>query len=125
MPSAAAGFRVDAAGGTVRAAFRFEGSATGPLYSPAIGDADFQPVTGNVLADYGFLDEENDVAHAQLGWGRKAVRLVEYAPDGAVVLDIRLRSDLPEDPEGWITYRAERIGSPWPSAGVDAGRWLE
>ncbi len=122
--SAVAGYRVDRVERTVSAAFRFDATTTGPLFSSALGDADVQPQTGNVLADYGFLDDEGGMLHADLGWGRKAVRLVEYTPAGDVVLDVRLRSDLATESEGWNTYRAERILSPWSASGVDAGAWV-
>lgn len=124
-PSRVVGYRVDADARTVEEVFSFDQSSTGPLFSEALGDADSQPITGNILADFGFLDGEGGIENADLGWGRKSVRLVEFAPDGSVVLDIRLRSDIGAEPEGWRAYRSERLPAPWATSGPAAGRWVE
>ncbi len=123
-PSRAVGFAVDPDARTVREVFSFDQTATGPLYSDALGDADVLPTTGNVLADYGFLDSEGGVVHADLGWGRKAIRLVEWTPSGEVVRDIRLRSDLSEIADGWKAYRVEHLTDPWPGTGPTGGQWV-
>jgi hypothetical protein len=111
-PSRVVGFRVDAVAHTVEQEFAFDATTTGPLRCEAIGDADVQPITGNVLADYGFVADENGVTNAENGWGRMSARLVEYAPDGDVVADWRVRSDVHAEAEGWKVYRAERIAPP-------------
>jgi hypothetical protein len=123
-PSRAVGFAVDSVSRTVREVFSFDQTATGPLYSDALGDADVLAVTGNVLADYGFLDAQGDDLHADLGWGRKAIRLVEWTPSGEVVRDIRLRSDAAEVADGWKAYRVEHLPDPWPGSGPTGGHWV-
>jgi hypothetical protein len=110
-------------GGTVSQELELTGSTTGPLHSEILGDADPLPLTGDVLADYGFLDREGDVRNADRGWGLRSGRLVEYAPTGEVVLDVRIRTDAAVDPVGRAVYRAERLGSPWAESGPAAGRW--
>ena len=91
------------------------------LYSPALGDADVQPNTGNVLFNLGFLDEHGGQLHPTKGWGRKAIRVVEVHPDapGEVLWDVLLNSDFEEVPEGWKSYRSERVRSLYPSG------WLQ
>ena len=123
-PSRAVGFAVDPIARTVREVFSFDQTATGPLTSDALGDADVLPTTGNVLADYGFLDGEGEATHASLGWGRKAIRLVEWTPTGEVARDIRLRSDLSEIADGWKAYRVEHLTDPWPGTGPGGAHWV-
>jgi arylsulfate sulfotransferase len=86
-----------------------------PLYSAALGDADVQP-GGTVLMHLGFLDADETGDHASLGWGRKALRLIEVHPDtpDAPVWDLRLRSDLAAESQGWKGYRGERLPSLYP-----------
>ena len=120
-PSRAVGYRVDAAARTVEQVFAFSETATGPLFSSALGDVDVLPATGNVFVDFGFLTGESGVDNLDRGWGLRSVRLVEWDESGAVLADVRLRSDASRVPSGWKTYRAERW-SPW---AVYGGVWDE
>jgi arylsulfate sulfotransferase len=83
------------------------------LYSGALGDADVQAQTGNVLMNFGFLDGERGELNAAFGWGRKSIRLLEIHPDrpDEVLWDVRLSSSIKVEEEGWKSYRAERISS--------------
>ncbi|MEQ1507859.1 MAG: aryl-sulfate sulfotransferase, partial [Myxococcota bacterium] len=100
------GYRVDPDAGTVeQIGVRFD-TATGPLFSSALGNVDLLPVTGDVRGVYGFVDTEDGTANLDRGWGRRSARLVEWAPDGDVVSDLRLRSDGDDVPNGWRVYRA-------------------
>lgn len=110
------GYRVDPVAMTVEQVASLAHSPVGPLYSPALGDADPLPLTGHVLGDYGFIDGEGEDLNEALGRGRKAVHLVEYdldAPDDPA-LALRLSSDVEALPEGWKMYRVERIPSLYP-----------
>ena len=120
-----AGFRVDPVAMTVEMVGGYAETATGELYSPALGDADPMPLTGNILGDFGFIDGESGQTHYDLGRGRKAVRLVEMDPDNpsTPALDVRLSSDRKEFPEGWKMYRASKIPSLYP-ADVEV-RWTD
>lgn len=110
-PARVVGFRIDEAAGTVEEAFVFDQTATGPERSRALGDADWLPLTGNVLATYGFLDGWGGESAEALGIGRRATALVEWAfddPDTPVV-DLRFSS---RDRDGWKAYRAEKLRLP-------------
>ncbi len=110
--SRAVAYRVDE--GTVEQLWEV---APAGLYSAALGDADVQPETGTVLLHLGFLDaDETGTLHEELGWGRKAMRLIEVHPErpDEPVWDLRLRSDAAAEPEGWKGYRGERLPSLYP-----------
>lgn len=117
-PARVVGYRVDEAARTVSQRFSFSDTTTGTLTSDALGDADMQPLTGNLLADYGFVSAEGGVDNKDLGFATKSIRVVEYAPDGEVLADLRLHGDAGDPLEGWKSYRAERL-IPWPAAGPE------
>jgi len=115
--SRAVGFRVDPVAMTVEQVASFAETSNGELFSPALGDADPQPITGNVLADFGFLDGEEGLLNADLGRGRKSIRLIEFDPDQPTspALDLRLYSDAKALTEGYKMYRAHKIPSLYPA----------
>lgn len=115
-PSRVAAFAIDAEARTVSLVWELSETATGPLTCGVNGDADVQPLTGNVLADFGMVKEENGVLNADAGRGLRAVRLVEWALDtpDVPVMDLRLYGELEEEPEGWQAFRAERIPDLYP-----------
>jgi hypothetical protein len=115
--SRAVAYRVDPSAMTVEQVYSLQSTPWGPLFSPALGDADPLPTTGNVLVDYGFGDGEGpggeEVLNEELGLGRKSVHLVEHdlqAPDDPP-LAVRLSSDVEVLAEGWKMYRVERLPS--------------
>ncbi len=112
-PSRAAAWRVDPIEGTVSQVSAFDVTTTGPLFSAVMGDADRQPVTGNILLDHAYVVDEGAGPGAEVGWGEHWVRLAEVTPDGWVAADLRIRSELDAEPTGWKMYRAERIATPW------------
>ncbi len=115
VTSRAVRFEVDAEAGTVRQAWTFEETTTGPLYAPALSDADPLPTTGNVLVDYGRLEGEGERSNGEAGLGKLSVRLVEVAPeDGEVVLDVRFSAPEEVEPQGYISYRVEWLESFYP-----------
>lgn len=111
------GYRVDSAAMTVEQAFSYQDTVTGPLYCEALGDADPQPMTGNVLATYGTVREEGGVANEVQGRGRVTVRLVEFRPESLeTVLDLRFSTLGSTHPGGVRAFRADRIPAdavPW------------
>lgn len=115
--SRAVGYRIDPVARTVEQVASLDATPVGPLYSPALGDADPLPLTGNVLSDYAFVDGEGDRLNADLGYGRKSVVLVEYDLDAPhdPPFAVRLRSDVDALAEGWKMYRVERIPSLHPA----------
>ena len=99
-------YRIDETAGTVEE--RWSWQPDPPVFAPIMGDADPQP-DGHVLSVFTWLLETGGVAHEELGWGRKASRIIEVVPgEEDAVLDLRLRSD-DDLPDGWWTYRVQRI----------------
>jgi hypothetical protein len=106
-------FRVDEDARTVRQVA--EWAPPQRLQSPALGDADPLPVTGNVLADFGFVDHEDGVENEALGRGHRAIRLIEADPaEPEPLLDLRLWTPADTEPKGVKAYRAEAIPSLYP-----------
>jgi arylsulfate sulfotransferase len=104
------GFRVDSEAMTVEEAWSYVDTVTGPLYSQALGDADPQPLTGNVLATYSMLTEEAGVANVDAGMGDLVVRLIEFEPGSLqAVLDLRFSTDLDVHPRGVRSFRSDRV----------------
>ncbi len=110
-PARVVGYRIDEVARTVEEAFVLDQTATGPERSQALGDADVQPVTGNVFATYGFLDGWGGQTADEMGIGKRAIALVEWSLDTpeAPVLDLRLSQ---RDRDGWKAYRAEKLRVP-------------
>ena len=109
------GYQVDEEAGTVSEVASFEDTATGPLFSRVFGSAEVLPGTGNVLGVYGRLWDEDGTPYLAMGFGAVAVRLVEWTRGGDLVADIRLRSDVAEQSDGWHAYRAIGIPSLYPT----------
>jgi len=105
------GYRIDEAAMTVEEAFVLDQTATGPERSRALGDADVQPVTGNVLATLGFLDGWGGQTADEMGIGKRAIAIVEWSRDAPEqpVVDLRLSE---RDRDGWKAYRAEKLPLP-------------
>ena len=116
-PARVVGYRIDREARTVTQAFSFSETTTGLLRSDALGDADVLPQTGNILADFGFVPGESGRTNPELGFGSRSVRLVEWTAAGEVVGDVRLRSVVQVEREGWKTYRCERL-VPWATSGA-------
>lgn len=84
----------------------------GPLLSNALGNAQWLPTTGHVLADFGFLDGEAGVLNETVGRGRKHVRLMEIDPDEVQpIVDVRMWIDAELEPEGVKAYRVDAMPS--------------
>jgi len=111
------GYRVDAEAMTVEELWSFEDTVTGPLFCSALGDADPQPLTGNVLATFGTVQGEGGVPNEEQGRGSRTVRLIEFVPDTLhTVLDVRFSTPHDTLPDGVRAFRAERIpldAIPW------------
>jgi arylsulfate sulfotransferase len=110
-------FRVDPDAMTVTQLFASTETSTGPLFVPALGDADPLPQTGHVLATYAFLDGEIPISNEEAGYGYKTVRVIEIDParPSEPPMDVRLSSQRDEFFSGFQLYRSERIGSLYPA----------
>jgi arylsulfate sulfotransferase len=73
------------------------------LYTPIVGDADWQPQTDNVLMTYGFPQFINGEEQRNA-----KPRIIEVNRDGEVVFDLELSHPFGNS---LVTYRAERIPS--------------
>ncbi|MEQ1565196.1 MAG: aryl-sulfate sulfotransferase [Myxococcota bacterium] len=103
-------YEVDPVARTVRQLWESPGDPL-TLYAQALGNADPLPRTGNVLGTFPYLHDEGGVDNIELGRGDRTVRLIEVAPDGAVVWDLRLSVPVSLDDKGVLVDRAIRIPS--------------
>ncbi len=104
--SRAVGFRV--ADGTVEQLWERAETATGRLFSGAVGDVDVDEA-GRVVADFGFVRFEEGRPLAELGRGEMAARVVSWDRDGRLILDVRVGTDPEAYPRGLFAYRVERV----------------
>ncbi|MFT4626833.1 MAG: arylsulfate sulfotransferase [Myxococcota bacterium] len=121
-------YDLDPAAGTVRERWAVGDTGTGWLFSDAVGDADWLPGTGNVLAVYGRLEGEGVVGNAEAGRGEVHARVIEFDPEQPVpaAMDLRVWSPADEVAEGWTVYRAQRIDRLHPSVVLrDEPGWEE
>ncbi len=115
VTSRAVAYEIDPAAGTVRQVWQLEDTTTGPLYAPALGDADPLPETGNVLIDFGRLEGEGEVSNLENGLGSLSARLLEVNPEhDDIVLDVRFSAPYEEEEEGYISYRVEWLPGFYP-----------
>ena len=78
-----------------------------PIFSKAYGDADRQPQTGNILAQFGLvIDEDGFTADTMVGAEENLLRIIEFDPADSAnpMLDMRLHG-------GFSGARVERIES--------------
>ena len=91
-----------------------------PVFSGTRGDADWLPLTGNILTTASDVSFQGGIASADLGLGARHTRIIEYATDPeSEVFDARLYNP---DPAGRIhVYRSDRIPSLYPVSVERAG----
>jgi arylsulfate sulfotransferase len=107
-------FDVDPVEKTVSERWSFEETSSGVPFAPAVGDADFLPETGHILATYGYVDGYDGVSHADVGLVSPSARLVEFAvgPTHELIWDLSIFGSRAQgSPDGWQSYRAERLPS--------------
>ncbi len=104
-------YDIDPVARTVSERWSIDSTRTGWLFSDAVGDADFLPTTGHVLAVYGRLEGEAELANADVGRAAVHARVVEVDPSTPElpVMDLRIWSRPDDVEEGWTVYRAQRI----------------
>lgn len=108
VSSRAVAWRVDDVAGTAEHLWTLEQTATGPLYAAVVGDADYQPLSGNILRNYGILRDEPG--------GASRARVVEQHPSRPddVLLDIRVSLPSELAPSGVNMWRVEKIPNLYP-----------
>ncbi|HET7289335.1 MAG TPA: aryl-sulfate sulfotransferase [Thermodesulfobacteriota bacterium] len=86
-------------------------------YAPFIGDADMQPITGNVLITHGGVTNDAEgLPSDNIGLSKTSVHIIEvtHTTPGEKVFEISIVDPTPEIANGWTTYRSERLPSLYP-----------
>ncbi len=106
-------YRIDPIAMTIEQTFEMVGDGVGgTLFSGVMGNADYLPETGNMLATYTSLTIDGAQSNGQLGWGTRSTRVIEVDPlTGDVVWDLRVRSEQADSSEGWRADRVVRLQS--------------
>jgi len=100
-------FTIDEVARTARQDWEWQSTTTGTLFSPALGNADPLPVTGNVFATFSFLYNEDGVDNEAMGRGAVSSRLIQFSPeDAATTFDLSIHGPLDTQPSGWLADRA-------------------
>lgn len=87
------------------------------LYAPFIGDADYMPVTGNVLITHGGVAKDAEgVPTDNIATAITTPRIIEvtHTTPAEKVFDLSIEDDNPENMNGWTVYRSERLPSLYP-----------
>lgn len=81
----------------------------------AIGSASYLD-SGAVLATFGLVGAVNGQPLATQGLGSVAVRLIEFDPAAGneIVADLWISAPAARNPQGWQSFAAHRIASPYP-----------
>ena len=105
-------YAIDETAFTVRQAWDYAPPGEA-LRCPRMGDADPLPVTGHVLANFGWIEEGE--LDAEGNPEEVSMRLIELDPlTGEAVLDLWLRAPNDGGLPGVRSYRSEAIGSLYP-----------
>lgn len=95
-------YKINETSKEVEIAWEYGQHAENIFYSGALGDADYQPETGNVLITHGSLTTKVKINSA-------VIIEVTHTTPGKEVFVMTLYDDSPELEGGWRVYRAERI----------------
>lgn len=110
-------YRIDEQAMTVEQAWEFEIPGV-RLFGDYMGDADHLP-NGDVLGNFAGVIAMNGRYLADYGLGRHLIRLVEFVPEtGELLWDVELSSDMDEVPDGWNSYRSQRLPVGWEAGAV-------
>ncbi len=86
-------------------------------YAPFIGDADTQPLTGNVLITHGGVTTDAEgIPSDNIGASKTSIYIIEVTrtTPGEKVFQLSIVDPTPETANGWTTYRSERLPSLYP-----------
>lgn len=116
-------FELDEEAGTVSESWSFAGPSDGPLFSEVLGNTQFLPQTGNVLATFPHLLEEGGVSNIDAGFGLVSVRIIEIdAETHTEVWDLSVRGPPDVAARGWRVDRAVRVPSLYIGRGIERPR---
>ncbi len=106
-------YAIDPVARTARETWSFEPPG-GAHSCYAIGSADYLP-GGHVLATFGLVGAVDGVMLLDQGLGGVAVRLLEFDPaaDNEIVSDLWISAPAARNPQGWQSFAARRIASPY------------
>lgn len=86
-------------------------------YAPFIGDADTQPLTGNVLITHGGVTTDAEgIPSDSIPTSKTSIYIIEvtHTTPGEKVFELSIVDPTPETANGWTTYRSERLPSLYP-----------
>jgi hypothetical protein len=106
-------FQIDEANLEISQVWEYGESIAEPMFTGFIGDADYQPITGNRLMTYGAVAFIDGAASIDLGLGPFHARLVEATDDIVPVRVFELAVNYPGGVP-LIIYRSERVPSFYP-----------
>lgn len=114
--SRAVEYAIDEANMTVSQVWEYVGTGANRVYSEAQGDADWLPLTGNVLVDFSGTSYTNGEFNCLLGVGRHYTRVVEvtHTQPPVEVFDLAVYNPVEPAPDCTpriYTYRTDRIPS--------------
>ncbi|MCH7934959.1 MAG: aryl-sulfate sulfotransferase [Gemmatimonadetes bacterium] len=109
--SRAVEYEIDEEAMEVRQVWEYRGGAGAPFYSSFISDADWLPVTGNVLITAGGLIADASGMATEGSRGLRSARIMEvtHEPRAEIVFELLVEAEWPAG--GWHVYRAQRIPS--------------
>ncbi len=113
-------YRIDEAAMEIEQTFQFTGPEGETMYSNALGNADYLPETGHVLATFSYLKKDGGVSNEDIGRGRNSTRVIEMDPvTGAVAWDLRVYGESATTPDGWLADRCTRVASLYAQTAVE------
>jgi hypothetical protein len=112
--SRAVEYEIDENSMSVRQVWEYGSQVEDKLSSPSRGDADWLPITGNVLITFSDVQFVNGIESASLGLGSSHTRVVEVTRESPAeeVFYVRLyEPDAPDETSAITSYRSDRIPS--------------
>ena len=95
----------------VRQVWEYRGGADEPFYSFFVSDADWLPVTENVLITAGGLIADTSGVATAAAAGRRSARIMEVTHESPAEKVFELLVEADWDAGGWHVFRAQRIPS--------------
>lgn len=104
-------FQIDEDAQTVSQTWVLDRLGGEDFFSAFVGDADYLPATGNILATFGYLARVGDRTNLERGFSERSVRIVgvDYDDPTDVVLDVEFVDYAAEEGAGWTAYRGQRV----------------
>ncbi len=91
------------------------GDTDEPFYSSFVSDADWLPVTGNILITAGGLIADSGGVTTEAGSGRRSARIIEVTRESPAVSVFEMTVEADWAVGGWHVYRAQRVPSLYPA----------